>query len=112
VRELLLTYGLDRERVYVAGLSAGGAMAVILGRTYPDMFAAVGVHSGLPYGVAHDLPSAFVAMRRHCTADLKSEGPESAQAWRSAIPTIVFHGDWDVTVHPDMASRWQPKPPQ
>jgi len=57
VRELLRTYRLDPERVYVAGLSAGGAMPVILGRTYPDMFAAVGVHSGLPYAVAHDLPS-------------------------------------------------------
>ncbi|TMG89393.1 MAG: PHB depolymerase family esterase, partial [Betaproteobacteria bacterium] len=48
VRELLLTYDLDRERVYVGGLSAGGAMAVILGRAYPELFAAIGVHSGLP----------------------------------------------------------------
>jgi poly(hydroxyalkanoate) depolymerase family esterase len=100
VRELLLTYGLDRERVYVAGLSAGGAMAVILGRTYPDMFAAVGVHSGLPYGVAHDLPSAFAAMQRPDKADPRGERLESAQVWRSSVPTIVFHGDRDVTVHP------------
>src|SRR5205823_4529006 len=49
VRELLLTYDLDHERVYVGGLSAGGAMAVILGRAYPELFAAIGVHSGLPY---------------------------------------------------------------
>jgi poly(hydroxyalkanoate) depolymerase family esterase len=100
VRELLRTYGLDRDRVYVAGLSAGGGMAVILGKTYPEMFAGVGVHSGLPYGVAHDLPSAFAAMHRPGTADSKSERPESAQAWRSAVPTIVFHGDRDMTVHP------------
>ena len=100
VRELLLTYGLDQERVYVAGLSAGGAMAVILGRTYPDMFAAVGVHSGLPYGVAHDLPSAFAAMHRPDTADPRGERLESAQVWRSSVPTIVFHGDRDMTVHP------------
>jgi poly(hydroxyalkanoate) depolymerase family esterase len=100
VRELLLTFGLDQERIYVAGLSAGGAMAVILGRTYPDMFAAVGVHSGLPYAAAHDLPSAFAAMHRHGTPDSKSERPESAQAWRSSVPTIVFHGDRDMTVHP------------
>lgn len=100
VRELLLTYSLDRERVYIAGLSAGGAMAVILGRTYPDMFAAVGVHSGLPYGAAHDLPSAFAAMHRAGATDPRAQLPESAQAWRSSVPTIVFHGDRDRTVHP------------
>jgi poly(hydroxyalkanoate) depolymerase family esterase len=100
VRDLLLTYGLDQERVYIAGLSAGGAMAVILGRTYPDMFAAVGVHSGLPYGAAHDLPSAFVAMHRPAATDPRDERPDSAHAWRSSVPTIVFHGDRDMTVHP------------
>jgi poly(hydroxyalkanoate) depolymerase family esterase len=99
VRELSLTYGLDAERVYVAGLSAGGAMAVILGRTYPDLFAAVGVHSGLPYGAAHDLPSAFATMRRAETG-AQGERAGSPPAWRSSIPTIVFHGDRDVTVHP------------
>ena len=61
-REIVATYGLDGNRVYVAGLSAGGAMAVILGQTYPDVFAAIGVHSGLPYRVAHDLSSACAAM--------------------------------------------------
>src|SRR5438034_3049325 len=100
VRELSLTYGLDQDRIYIAGLSAGGAMAVILGRTYPDMFAAVGVHSGLPYGAAHDLPSAFAAMPGSATADLRGEHPESVPAWESDVPTIVFHGDRDVTVHP------------
>ena len=100
VRELLLTYGLDQERVYIAGLSAGGAMAVIMGRTYPDMFAAVGVHSGLPYGAAYDLPSAFVAMHRPGTADPRGERLETAQEWRISVPTIVFHGDRDMTVHP------------
>jgi poly(hydroxyalkanoate) depolymerase family esterase len=100
VRELLLTYGLDPQRVYVAGLSAGGAMAVILGRTYPDMFAAVGVHSGLPYGAAHDLPSAFSAMHRPGTGDPRGRRPESAQALRNNVPTIIFHGDRDMIVHP------------
>jgi poly(hydroxyalkanoate) depolymerase family esterase len=100
VRELLLTYGLDQERVYIAGLSAGGAMAVILGRTYPEMFTAVGVHSGLPYGAAHDLPSAFAAMHRPGTADPRGERLETAQPWRISVPTIVFHGDRDMTVHP------------
>jgi len=97
VRELLLTYGLDQERVYVGGLSAGGAMAVILGRAYPELFAAVGVHSGLPYAAAHDLPSAFAAMHQRGTADPRDVPGENAQA---SIPTIVFHGDLDTTVHP------------
>jgi len=100
VRELLLTYGLDQERVYVAGLSAGGAMAVILGKTYPDMFAAVGVHSGLPYGAAHDLPAALAAMHRPGTGDPRGQRLESAQAWRNSVPTIIFHGDRDTIVHP------------
>jgi poly(hydroxyalkanoate) depolymerase family esterase len=100
VRELLLTYGLDRERVYVGGLSAGGAMAVILGRAYPELFAAVGVHSGLPYAAAHDLPSAFAAMHQRDTSDPSVARSEKPQAWRGGTPTIVFHGDLDTTVHP------------
>jgi poly(3-hydroxybutyrate) depolymerase len=78
---------------------------VILGRTYPDMFAAVGVHSGLPYAVAHDFPSAFAAMHRHGTADSRGERLESAQVWPSSVPTIVFHGDRDTTVHPSNGTQ-------
>ena len=100
VRELMLAYGLDRERIYVGGLSAGGAMAVIMGRAYPELFAAIGVHSGLPYGAAHDLPSAFAAMQQRDTSGPSIAPGENCQAWRRAIPTIVFHGDLDTTVHP------------
>ena len=100
VRELSLTYGLDQERIYVAGLSAGGAMAVILGRTYPDLFAAVGVHSGMPYRAAHDLPSAFAAMQRAHPAESRRGRPECAHPWPSSVSVIVFHGDRDTTVHP------------
>lgn len=92
VRELMATYAIDPARIYVAGLSAGGAMAVILGRTHPELFAAVGVHSGLPFGAAHDVSSAFAAMRT-------GAGGGAAQPSR-AMPTIVFHGDHDKTVHP------------
>ena len=101
VRELLLTYGLDQDRVYVGGLSAGGAMAVILGRTYPEVFAAVGVHSGLPYAAAHDLPSALAAMKRGTNGSGDAPG-KNAQA---PVPTIVFHGDRDTTVHPGNGER-------
>jgi poly(hydroxyalkanoate) depolymerase family esterase len=100
VRELLLTYGLDHERVYVGGLSAGGAMAVILGRAYPELFAAIGVHSGLPYAAAHDLPSAFAAMHKGGGSGPGTAHRENPQAWQGEIPTIVFHGDLDTTVHP------------
>ena len=84
--------GIDPRRVYVAGLSAGGAMADILGRAYPELFAAVGVHSGLPTGAASDLMSALSAMKQGPAASLP---PSDA-----GLPMIVFHGDADGTVHP------------
>ena len=93
---LVTTYGLDPHRVYVAGLSAGGAMAAVLADAYPDVFAAIGVHSGLPAGAAHDLPSAFSAMAQGA---LHSTNRASRSAGRM-VPAIVFHGDCDATVDP------------
>ena len=99
-RQVIDEYQIDTQRVYVAGLSAGGAMAAIVGQAYPELFAAIGVHSGLPVGAAHNVPSALAAM--------KSGRPHSAlrsQRNRSAVPLIVLHGDSDRTVNPANASR-------
>ncbi|MGV8923705.1 MAG: alpha/beta hydrolase family esterase [Thermomonas sp.] len=87
-------YRVDPARIYVAGLSAGAAMAVVMGRTYPDLFAAVGAHSGLPYRAAHDMVSAFSAMR----IGAAGVGDAQVQASGKLTPTIVFHGDRDQTV--------------
>jgi poly(hydroxyalkanoate) depolymerase family esterase len=95
-KQVLAEYAVDRRRVYVAGLSSGGAMAVILGRTYPDLFAAVGCHSGLAHGSATDSYGAMLAMRKGTgSSDL------SATTGMGNVPLIVFHGDLDTTVHPD-----------
>jgi poly(hydroxyalkanoate) depolymerase family esterase len=95
-QHLVVTHALDAGRVYVAGLSAGGAMAAVLANAYPDVFAAIGVHSGLPAGVAHDMPSALAVMKQGAAAP-----PVVMDRDRAArVPAIVFHGDRDGTVHP------------
>jgi len=94
--EVMRQYSIDPRRVYVAGLSAGAAAAAIMGAAYPDLYAAIGVHSGLACGAAGDLPSAFVAMRQGNGA----RAHQNAGAARPGVPTIVFHGDRDTTVHP------------
>ena len=94
---LVTTLRLDPRRVYVAGLSAGGAMAAVLGQTYPDIFAAIGVHSGLPCQAAHDLPSALAAMRTGVDPGVANSRP-------TTVPAIVFHGDRDTTVDPGNAA--------
>jgi poly(hydroxyalkanoate) depolymerase family esterase len=100
-RAVISEYAVDTSRIYVAGLSAGGAMAAVMGATYPDLYAAIGIHSGLPYAVAHDMPSAFAAMKsRKIKSSARKTGCKTAAPFGHVMPVIVFHGDRDTTVDP------------
>src|SRR5258707_109016 len=99
-RQIMCDYSVDSKRVYVGGLSAGAAAAAIMGATYNDLYAAIGIHSGLACGAAVDLPSAFVAMRQGGGSDdrvIPGDGPP--------VPTIGFHAGPDVSVHPNNGDK-------
>ena len=96
--QIIADHPIDRTRVFIAGLSAGGAAALATACLYPDLFAAVGVHSGLPVGAAHDLASALSAMRQ-------GGRPRPLPKRRRDLRTIVFHGSQDGTVHPRNAEQ-------
>ena len=94
-QSVMRQYGIDAQHVYIAGLSAGGAMADIVAAAYPEVYAAVGVHSGLPRGAATNVAGAFAAMKNG-----EPTSRSTAKVSETTVPTIVFHGDTDQTVHP------------
>jgi poly(hydroxyalkanoate) depolymerase family esterase len=101
-RQIMSNYNINDRQVCIAGLSSGGAMAAIMAATYPDLYAAVGVHSGLPYGAAHDLQTAFTVM--------KQGAGRYNRPITEPIPLLIFHGDADTTVAPinadQLADQW------
>jgi len=106
-RQIIDEYNVSDGRVYVAGMSAGGAMAAIMADTYPDLYTAVGIHSGLAPGAAHDMPSAFAAMHQGGPATPRRDVLTATATGQSSrtVPAIVFHGDHDKTVHPRNADH-------
>ncbi|MBC8118035.1 MAG: PHB depolymerase family esterase, partial [Burkholderiaceae bacterium] len=107
-QQVIAEYQIDARRVYVAGLSAGGAMAAVMGQAYPELFAAIGVHSGLPVGVAQDVSSALMLMKTGSsplTHKLFARPPSAQSSSERAVPMIVVQGDADRTVNPVNATR-------
>lgn len=103
-RKLVAEFAMDRDRVFVAGLSAGAAMAVIMGRTYPDLFRGVGVHSGLAYQSAGNVMSAMAVMRGNTKSGMFAKPDSGIEAFEP-VRTIIFHGTADRTVVPSNAQR-------
>ncbi len=97
--DVMARHPVDAQRVYAAGISAGGAMAALLAREYPELFAAVGVHSGLRAGAADNVMAALSAMNNGAKVGT-SETPPTHNSGAAQPALIVFHGENDSTVHP------------
>lgn len=108
VREVCASYAVDAQRVYVAGLSAGGAMACILASTHADLFAACAVHSGLMFRAA-DSPGTAVQAMKHGSAiapvDAARQAVQLAKPGGASVPVLVIHGSADETVNPVNADQ-------
>jgi poly(hydroxyalkanoate) depolymerase family esterase len=105
-RKVISSYNIDARRVYIAGMSAGGAMAAIMAATYSDLYAAVGIHSGMPYGAAQNFLAAVTAMKDGAAGGTRLPS--------KSIPLIVFHGDQDIMVNSrngeQLVSQWLGRP--
>jgi poly(hydroxyalkanoate) depolymerase family esterase len=102
-RDIMAEFNVDAKRVYVAGLSAGGAMAATMSVTYPELYAATGIHSGLAHGSATDVVSAFAAMRGGPGSAALGARKSRRNRANDHVRTIIFHGASDQTVHPSNA---------
>lgn len=101
IQHLQRSYSIDDGRIYAVGISAGGAMAVILAATYPDVFAAIGVSAGVPYQIAQNTAGALAAMRGGSNNPLLLERVYRATpASPRVVPLMLFHGMADRTVSP------------
>ncbi len=108
VRSVMKRYPVDPTRIYVAGMSAGGAMACVLAARYGSLFAACAIHSGLMYRAAASPLAAGSAMRRGSASSAVETARESALASRTSaafVPTLVIHGAHDETVRPVNADQ-------
>jgi poly(hydroxyalkanoate) depolymerase family esterase len=106
VREVIGAYGVDPRRVYIAGLSAGGAMTSIMASCYGDLFAACAVHSGLMYRAAESVSEASKAMKHGSRASPENTAREAvAQKQFAFVPVMVIHGNRDATVNPVNADQ-------
>jgi len=94
-RQVMREHEIDAKRVYVAGMSAGGGMAAVLVRDYPELYAALGVHSGVPAGLAHDVYSAMRLMSDGPVPSDVDAAPRAVDGVGAEVASIVFHGDED-----------------
>ena len=100
IETVVAAHDIDARRVFVTGLSAGGAMAAIMLATYPEMFAGGAIIAGLPYGCAKTVAEAFERMRGNGLTDGDSRMREASD-YKGPWPIVsVWHGTADQTVHP------------
>jgi feruloyl esterase len=106
IEKSVIDYGIDRRRIFITGLSAGGAMTSIMLACYPDVFAGGAIIAGLPYGAATNVQQAFESMRQSSSRSPREWGNlvRAASPHRGPWPRVsVWHGDADNTVIPSNA---------